>query len=331
MDEQLLIRFLSKKCNPEELKQIEEWIQTDVENASWLFEMERIWSLKDEIRFSEEKEMSAAYNRFIAHKPEARIHRPNRSAKRILSWAGYAAALFIIVFLGSNLYKLKKEAAIVAQQMNMIEVPKGQRSVITLTDGTKVWLNAESRLVYPAGFITKSREVSLQGEGFFEVAHDDNSPFIVQTDLINVTVLGTKFNVKAYPMETVFVTLEAGKVEVASNENDQRVTLEPNDQASYSRENGMAIKRNIDTDILKSWTVGELCYVNKTLAYIVADLHRRFNVEIEILDKELETETFNSRIYETATIEKILDFLKETRRIDYRKQNERYEIYKHKK
>lgn len=331
MDEQLLIQFLNKKCSAEELRRVEDWIQADAENANWLFDMERIWSLKEEIRFSEEKEISAAYNRFITQKPEAAIRRPQISHKRVLSWVGYAAAICIIAFLGTNLYKLQKEAEIVAQSMNVIEVPKGQRSAITLTDGTKVWLNAESRLVYPASFTANNRTVTLQGEGFFEVVHDEKSPFIVQTDLINVTVLGTKFNVEAYPEETVFVTLAEGKVEVASVEDDHRVTLEPNDQASYSRENGMNVKRNIDTDVLKTWTAGELSYVNKTLAYIVTDLQRRFNVKIVILDKELEIETFNSRVYGTATIEKVLNFLKETRRLDYRKNDEQYEIFKHKK
>jgi len=329
MDEQLLIRFLTQKCTAEELREIEQWIGANPENANWLFEMEGIWSLKNEIYFSEEKEIREAYNRFIAQKTEARIY-PRISQKKILSWFGYVAAILIIAFLGTNLYKLQKEAEIVAQSMNVIEVPKGQRSAITLTDGTKVWLNAESRLVYPASFTPNNRIVTLQGEGFFEVAHNEESPFIVRTDLIHVTVLGTKFNVEAYPEEAVFVTLAEGKVEVSSFENDERIMLEPNDQAIYSPETGMNLKRNIDTDILKTWTIGELSYVNKTLAYIVNDLQRRFNVKIIILDKELEDECFNSRVYGTATIKKVLDFLKETRRLDYRKNEDQFEIFKYK-
>lgn len=329
MGEQLLLRFLNKQCTAEELCQVVEWVGTDPENASWLFEMERIWSLKDEIHFSQEKEIRQAYNQFIIQKPEARVRHLRISRKRIGSWISYAAAILIIAFLGTNLYQLQKDAEIAGQNMNIIEVPKGQRSAITLTDGTKVWLNAESRLVYPASFTAKNRTVTLQGEGFFEVVHDEKSPFIVQTDLISVTVLGTKFNVEAYPWETTLVTLAEGKVEVASiGQNDDRVVLEPNDQASYSRENGMRVKRKTDTSLLKSWTTGELSYTNKTLAYIVNDLERRFNVKIVILDKELEEETFNSRVYGTATIEKVLDLLKETRRLDYRKNDDQYEIFK---
>lgn len=331
MDEQILIRFLNRKCSAEELRDIDTWIHADQENANWLFEMERIWSLKNEIRFSEEKEICEAYNRFIAQKPEARVQPQPRKRKIVLSWIGYAAAILVIAVLGVNLYKLQREADIVAQSMNIIEVPKGQRSAITLTDGTKVWLNAESRLVYPANFTAKNRIVTLQGEGFFEVEHNEESPFIVQTDLIHVTVLGTKFNVAAYPDETIFVTLTEGKVEVSSTENEDRVTLKPNEQASYSREDGLNVKKNIDADILRTWTSGELSYVNKTLAYIANDLQRRFNVSIVILDEELENETFNSRVYGTATIEKVLDFLKETRRLDYRKNDDQYEIFKNKK
>lgn len=329
MDEQLLIRFLNKNCSAADIHEIETWIHANPENADWLFEMERIWSLKNEIRFSEEKEICDAYNRFIKQKPEARIH--SRISRKNILRIGYAAAILIIAFLGINVYKLQKEADSLAQHMNVIEVPKGQRSIITLTDGTKVWLNAESQLIYPANFTADNRMVSLKGEGFFEVTHKEESPFIVRTELIHVTVLGTKFNIEAYPDETVFVTLAEGKIKVASNENDEQVTLEPNDQAIYSPEIGMDVKRNIDADVLKTWTIGELSYTNKTLAYIVNNLQRRFNVKIVILDTELEKETFSSRIYGTATIETVLNFLKETRQLDYRKTENQYEIFKQKK
>lgn len=327
MDEQLLIRFLNRECTAEELLEIEKWMASDSENASWLFEMERIWSLKDEIRFSEKNEITAAYNRFISTRPEARIR---QTRKISLTWLGYAAAILLIAFLGTHVYQLQKQVETVAQSMNVIEVPKGQRSAITLTDGTKVWLNAESRLVYPASFTTKNRTVTLEGEGFFEVTHDEKSPFIVHTPLVHVTVLGTKFNVEAYPEETTFVTLAEGSVEVSTPDNENRIRLKPREQASYSREEGLNVIRNVEVDVLKTWTIGELSYTNKSLAYITNDLQRRFNVRIVILDKELENDQYNCRVDGTVTIEKVLNLLKETRKIDYRKNGEQYEIYKYK-
>lgn len=329
MDDKILIRFLNKKHTSEDLLLIERWIKEDKAHADWLFEMEQIWSLKNESRFSETTEIKKEYKRFINSKPEAKINNSKRKIK--LSWIGYAAAIIIIAVMGVNLLKMQKEAEIIAQSMNVIEVPKGQRSTLTLTDGTKVWLNAESRLVYPASFTAKNREVTLEGEGFFEVARNEKSPFIVRTDLIEVAVLGTKFNIEAYPDEIVFVTLTEGKVEVASNENNERVTLEENDQASYSRESGLNVKRGISGDLLKSWTSGEFSYIDKTLAYIVNDLQRRFNVKITILDKELENETFSSRVYDTSDVEKVLNLLKETRRMDYRKTANQYELFKNQK
>ncbi len=328
MDEQLLIRFLHKKCTRKELQLIEEWIAESPDNANWLFEMEQVWSLKEEIRFSNKEEISNAYNRFIAAHPEAQ-HRRLKS-KNILLRIGYAAAILIIVVLAMNVHKLNKQAETIAQSINVIEVPKGQRTTLILSDGTKVWLNAESRLTYPASFTAKNRLVKLQGEGFFEVEHDDHIPFIVQTADVNVTVLGTKFNVEAYENEVSYITLAEGRVEVATLDNENKVILEPRDQVSYSKVEGLNLIRGINTEYLKAWTIGELSYVNKPLLYITKDLERRFDTHITILDKELESEPFYCRVKETTKIEQVLNLLRDTRKLDYRKTEDRYEIYKYK-
>lgn len=326
MDEQLLLKFLNKECTSKELQLIEKWITDSPENSSWLFEMEQLWSLKDEIRFSNKEEISKAYNQFIAAHPDAKQRRS--SQKNIFMRIGYAAAILIIVFLAINVHKLNKEAETIAQSINVIEVPKGQRSTIILSDGTKVWLNAESRLTYPANFTAKNRLVNLEGEGFFDVEHDERSPFIVQTTDLNVTVLGTKFNVEAYAKEVTYVTLAEGSVEVTTHDNENKVILEPRDQISYSITEGLNLVRGVNTELLKSWTIGELSYVVKPLSYITKDLERRFDTRIIIMDKELETEPFTCRAKETEKVEQVLNLLKDTRKLDYRKNKNQYEIYK---
>lgn len=329
MEEQTIIRFLNKECTAEEIVEVEKWISESHENAQWLFEIEQIWSLKTEMQFSKKGEITEAYMRFISNHPEAK---PRRQTKRNL-WLriGYAAAVVIILVLGIHIYQLKEDAETIAQSINVIEVPKGQRSTITLSDGTKVWLNAESRLTYPANFAARNRLVKLEGEGFFEVEHNEHHPFIVRTDDIDVTVLGTKFNVEAYAAEITYVTLAEGKVEVCTSDGLNKVILDPRDQVSYSKTEGFTIMHNVNTDLLKAWSTGEFSYINKPLSYIVKDLERRFDTLIRITDKELETEPFNCRAKETAKIEQVLNLLKETRIIDYRKMDDHYEIFKYKK
>jgi ferric-dicitrate binding protein FerR (iron transport regulator) len=316
MDETLLLRFLMHRCNPAELKQIEQWTTADKANADWLFEMERIWGLKDEWRFSDTQEVEKAYRRFltgIGKKEPAKRH----SAFSWPSLVKYAAAVAVIALLSANLYyMLRNDRPEIS--LNTVEVPKGQRTALTLSDGTKVWLNSQSTFTYPSAFSTKNREVTLVGEGFFEVVHKDKKPFIVHSSLLQTTVLGTKFNVKAYPEETAFVTLSEGKVEVSTTVEMNRLTLKPNQQVAYSEETGLTLAKKIDPELVKSWTVGELSFVDQPLSGIAADLERQFDVQIRIQEQSLAEDIFTCRFKETATIEQILLYLKETKRLDYK-------------
>lgn len=329
MSETLLLRFLMHRCDPAELEQVEQWTATDSANAEWLFEMERIWALKEEWRFSDSQEIEKAYNRFLI---AARNHKPSVKKKPpTLSWPPllkYAAAVVVMTLLSANLYyMLRKDRPETGR--NTIEVPKGQRSALTLSDGTKVWLNSESTLAYPSAFSAENREVALTGEGFFEVAHDSRKPFIVHLSSMNIKVLGTKFNAKSYPEETTFVTLSEGKVEIATADKMKRVILNPKQQVSYSKETGLMPVQKIDPELVKSWIIGELSFVDQPLSGIAADLERRFDVEIHIQDSSLAEDVFTCRFKETATIEQILYYLKETKRLNYKINGRQIQIIKH--
>lgn len=325
MDEDLLIRYLTHRCNPAEIKEIDKWIAADQANADWLFEMERIWGLKDELRFSDKKEIEAAYTRFISELPEKSRKKRVRTLSFSLSWLKYVAAVVLIGLLSANLYfQLKDEPEL----MNIVEVPKGQRASLILSDGTKVWLNSHSKFTYPARFTRKNRDVKLEGEGFFEVAHNEKAPFTIHADLLKIRVLGTKFNVKAYSEEPSFITLAEGKVEVVTTNNEQKITMKPNQQVTYSKANGLQIDKDVNPDIVRSWTLGEAAYINKRLDEITNDLERKFNVHIDIMDQELASEIFTCRFKDMATINQVLTLLKETRKLDYTIREDRIQIYK---
>ena len=226
MDEQLLIRFLTHTCTSEDLRLVDQWIASGKPNADWLFEMERIWSLKDELRFSDRREIEEAYNRFTLSQGKSKNAKPHFYIYPILK---YVAAVIIIGLLGLNLYKMVQPATV---GENTVEVPKGQRASLMLSDGTKIWLNSQSKLIYPTQFSDKERNVRLEGEAFFDVAHKEHLPFVVHPPLLAIKVLGTKFNVKAYFDEKSVVTLAEGKVEVETNDCKNRLTLKPNEQVS---------------------------------------------------------------------------------------------------
>lgn len=326
MNEELLIRFLTHRCTSVEIREVDTWVAADPANADWLFEMERVWSLKDELRFSDKEEIEKAYARFVTGLQQEVSMKPLvRERSFSLSWIKYVAAIFIIGLLSANLYWMfdEKKAGV-----NIVEVPNGQRVSLILSDGTKVWLNSHSKLVYPTEFTSKKRNVRLEGEGFFEVTHNEKAPFTVQTDLVQIRVLGTKFNVKSYESEPSSVLLTEGKVEVATNDHEQKVTLKPHDQVTYSKIHGLKISHNVDADVVKSWISGEAAYMNKRLDEIANELERKFDVHIDIQDSVLASEIFTCRFKETATIEQVLVLLKETRQLDYEAEGNQIRIYK---
>ncbi|MFT4221964.1 FecR family protein [Dysgonomonas sp.] len=329
MDEQLLLRYLYQECTKEELIQISQWVSSDKANADWMFEMERVWLLKDELRFSDKKEIGDAYNRFLSSISEKKNgdirHSPRKPGVKL--WLRSAAAIFLLGLLSLNIYQYITAEQISGKE-NIIEVPRGQKVSLTLSDGTKVWLNSDSRFSYPSGFSAKTRTVKLQGEGYFEVAHDDKLPFVVDGWQICVKVLGTKFNMNSYPDETTTVVLKEGKVEVYTPDNATRMTLHPNEQVRYSTATGMLFSRDADTIGMDSWRSGKLTFTENTLKEIMNVLERKYDAQVTITNPSLEKELFTCHTKAEATLEQVLELLKDTHRLDYKTENKKVIILK---
>lgn len=208
--------------------------------------------------------------------------------------------------------------------LNILEVPRGQRAALTLSDGTRVWLNADSKLTYPSDFDASFRKVRLEGEAYFEVSPNKQSPFVVESPLIDVKVLGTTFNVRAYKEEATSVTLAQGKVEVspaASEWTDacpfEKIRLKPRQQIIYSSQAGITLTDDVDVSNLKDWVSGQFFFRDQPLSRITKELERRFDVRIQIQDTALAGEIFTCHTRSGASLEQILEILKETRRMNY--------------
>jgi ferric-dicitrate binding protein FerR (iron transport regulator) len=327
MDDQLLIRFLTHRCLEEELRQINQWIAADKTNADWLFEMEQIWSLKDELHFSDEQKIIRAYNHFISGM-EAKAVMKQKKQNLFISVAKYAATAAIILLLSINLYKMRDEE--VPLTMNIVEVPMGERVSLTLSDGTRVWLNADTRFYYPSRFMSKktsSREVIIDGEGYFEVAKDAKRPFTVKGDLFDISVLGTEFNVKAHKNEAAEISLKEGKIKVGTSGRGDPMILSPNDQIRVST-NGRTRLQQTDMTTINSWTNGEIAFKDEPLSVIIKTLERKFNIPIILIDHDLSDELFHCRTSSEKTLFDVLDLLKDTRRMNYKFEDNRVLITK---
>lgn len=203
-----------------------------------------------------------------------------------------------------------------SQQVEMVN-PMGLKSSITLSDGTKVTLNAGSTLTYPTAFTSGSREVSICGEAFFEVAHDDKHPFIVKAEDINVKVLGTKFNVKAYEDEdNIEVTLKEGKVGVGLN-MEKLIPIMPGQQIKYSKADKSFSKRKVSLNNYTAWVCGKFYFTARPLEKIAKQLERNFNVHIEILGDDLKKATFTGDFVHGENLEQILRVMTINRPIKY--------------
>jgi ferric-dicitrate binding protein FerR (iron transport regulator) len=324
MDDCLLIRFLTNNCSPEDLQQIDRWIASNEAHAKWLFEMEQTWMLKDQLYFSDQQKIKQAYNRFISRKTVPLTH---KSTIRPLSvWLKYAAAVIIVVLLSLNLYKMERNEADIT--MNVIEVPKGERANITLSDGTKIWLNAESKLTYPSQFTAKTREICLEGEAYFAVTKNKKHPFIVKNSLFDLQVTGTEFNVQAYNGENAEISLKEGGVIVHAANSYDPIIMKPNDQVLYTTD-GQTICKHSDMSAIDSWTRDAIFLTDKPLSDILKTLERKYNVSILLSDSSLVNVRFTCHTRPGTSLAEVLDLLKETRQINYEFRNNNLIIINH--
>ncbi|MBL1410421.1 FecR family protein [Sphingobacterium faecale] len=189
-----------------------------------------------------------------------------------------------------------------------ITTPRGGLYTITLADGTIVKLNAESSLEYPTTWAVDRREVSLQGEAYFEIAKNKNQPFIVNTAQQKIKVLGTHFNVLAYPNSSLTkTTLLEGSVLVERNHTDQNLLLEPGEQ-SLLQDNRLT-KREVDVKQEVAWLYGKFNFDGKDLNEVIEELSRWYDVDITFEGKMPEIEFFGGT-YRNGKISSVLDILK---------------------
>lgn len=231
----------------------------------------------------------------------------------------------IISYVGKNNEILVGDSKVTENEiaLNTVVVPFGRRTQLYLQDGTKVWLNAGSKLVYPSVFNQKKRTVYLEGEAAFDVAHDKQHPFIVKSKDQEIEVLGTVFNVSSYADEPqVKTALKSGSVQIHYHEDGllagkESVTIKPGTIASYNKEQlTMAVAEG---DVTNSflWIDGLIVFKNDDLTYIVNRLSRYYNVPIEVSNPDKKSITFSGYLDLKTTVEEVLDVISESASFSY--------------
>lgn len=205
----------------------------------------------------------------------------------------------------------------VQETYNTLQIPLGGEYSLLLSDGTRVWLNAKSELVYPVAFCNSERKVRLRGEAYFEVAKDADRPFVVETGDVQVRVLGTSFNVNAYEDEAaVTTTLVTGRVLLLSDAGNIGELL-PSQQAIWSKTEKKAEIRQVKPDIYIQWREGRFVFRDQPLEDIMRTLSRWYDMDYEFSSPELAQCRFYGVIGRYENISELLNQFEKTEKVHF--------------
>lgn len=199
-----------------------------------------------------------------------------------------------------------------------LSIPVGGEYRVILSDGTKIRLNSDTRLKFPGVFNNQKRVVYLEGEAYFEVAPSATQPFIVKTPEMDIQVLGTKFNVKAYAEDdAVYTTLAEGAVQAKSEKNNTAMVLSPDQQCRYLKNTGKMEKHEVDAQIYTGWTEGKFIFENETLEEIMKQLNRWYDTRVSYQNNEVRDYRFTGIVDRFDNIKTILDMMEKTYHIQF--------------
>lgn len=274
----LIIGFLNNELTPSQHEELKLWTAASAENQKHFDDWQELWFS------SATNEVLSKYNHEQAFEDfQARVATLSRR-RFYFRWLRYAAVFLLLVGIGYGSYWYGMDGVKSQFADITMESPHGSRSKLILPDGTIVWLNAGSKLTYSQAFGVDNRNVSLEGEGYFEVHKNTELPFLVNSRELTVQVHGTKFNVTNYP-ETgrAVVSLSEGKVSMYdSNNKDNAYFLSPGQRAVYDKHNGDVHIEQFDTSETKQWTTGKLKFEGQSLLEIAKTIERVYNVNIHV-------------------------------------------------
>lgn len=212
-----------------------------------------------------------------------------------------------------------------------VYTPKGGEYTLELSDGTKVWLNSESKIKYPFEFDRHIRQVEIEGEAYFEVAQKyvgaKRIPFKVITGSQTIEVLGTAFNINAYK-ESIYTTLVEGSVALTANGSKDRMLLTPNQQAVYNLQNGVMEKNDVDPYYFFAWKNGKFAFRNANIYKVMEDLARWYDIEV-IYQGDFTNITYSGSISRLESFDEVIELIKLTNKFNFKIDGRRVTVSKY--
>lgn len=305
MNWNLLHKYLAGECDAVERRLVEKWLNENPENVQFMDSLKEIWKVKptdtievdvqnawqtfemERLPVAEMERIGNDEHSFSGHYQKVERHNNLRFPRTILNAAAAAAIIFFTVIFYQQITQQNVEVA--DERIDqIIETDRGERTSVLLPDGSHIGLNADSKVIIPAGFPEESREIYLEGEAYFDVQSDKNKPFIVNSAHTFTRVLGTKFGVRAYNDEDrTHAVVEEGEVMVGYQHSDEgEVILKRNDLAklSHNPSADIDVQKVDNLDEYIGWRNGDLIFTNTPFDEVEKRLERWFDIELEIED-----------------------------------------------
>lgn len=330
--DELITDYLTGNTDEQSLHELKAWIAASSENGRYFEEQCEIWFSAMDKEASARYDKDRAFELFKQRVENAGRRKQSRKFHLSMSdFRRYAAIIVAVVTVGCLAYwqggvRVKDTFADIS-----VEAPWGSRTKLYLPDGTLVWLNAGSRMSYSQGFGVNSREVELEGEGYFEVVRNEGIPFYVKTKELKLKVLGTKFNFRDYPDDReVVVSLLEGKVGLDNLlKGEKDILLVPDERAVLNKTDGVMKVEPVMASNASEWTEGYLFFDEELLPDIVRELERSYNVQIHLADTSLNNFRFYGNFARREqTIEEVLEALSSTGKLQYTMKERRITLYR---
>lgn len=340
---ELIVKCLTRTATEEEWAALRHWIKESRENKEYFKEIQAGWIVSGKRKVAGQFKAEEAWSEFSekTFRKKVDFHRIFTRKMPVPVWS-IAASWLVILMVGSmTAFYIAGKKRSGNDYTTEVLTPLGSKSQVVLPDGSKLWLNAGSKISYGSDFGKAERKVFLTGEAFFDVVTNPSKPFSVYTSDLVVRAFGTRFNVKAYPDEnTVTATLEQGKIDVQLLENlSKSIELQPNENIIYHKNTAqieknvlepsmnlagqvkpdnirVEIQKNVKTVLYTSWKEDKWIIESEPLSSLVPKLERRYNIKIIFQDDELKKYKFSGTI-RNETAEQILLALRLTAPLDY--------------
>lgn len=301
MKSKLLAKYIANECTPEEQEMVSVWLAEDATHRQLLKEYKEIWDVSSEFKrtedFDVELDWAVLQSRMESEHNERtfKVHKSKNIFSLYSNWSVFArVAAIVLIAVTIGVYTNQKyinEVPEVKPILREISMSRGQRGSLTLSDGTKVLINSDSKITLPPVFKSDIREVYLEGEAFFEVAKNPNKPFVIHTRGAIVQVLGTSFAIKSFPEdEEVQMVVEEGVVSFRAEKQsiDEGVILTAGKVGHLDLEEKTIVTEDAkDLDAYLSWREGYLTFQNTSMKEVKKQLERKYDIEVSFTSESI--------------------------------------------